>query len=58
MEQHLFEVEVVDPDPHRLWSAGSEFGREKGPTKLESNGRIFHGLKCWVFSFEGGRLLL
>jgi hypothetical protein len=46
-------------DPESIRSVDPESGsrRAKLPTKIE-NVEKFHVLKCWMFSFEGGRLLL
>jgi hypothetical protein len=44
---HLIGIWNPDPDP----------GGQKRPTKIEKIQK-FHVLKCWMFSFEGGRLLL
>ncbi len=41
--------ELMDPDP--------DPGGQKWPKKLKK-GQNFHLLKCWMFSFEGWRLLL
>ncbi len=45
----------MDLDPHWFWSAGSGSGKAKMTHKIAKKWRNF---KCWIFSFEGWRLLL
>ncbi len=62
--QRIHQCSVV-VDMHWFWSAGSESSigmqiriqkRLKLPTKLEKV-KKFHALKCWMFSFDGWRLV-
>jgi hypothetical protein len=46
------EDSVLDPD------SGFGYRKEKMTHKNRKKVKKFHVLKCWMFSFEGGRLLL
>jgi hypothetical protein len=46
-------ITLVDPDS----GSGSGSSRQKLPIKTKKVEK-FHVLKCWMFSFEGRRLLM
>jgi hypothetical protein len=52
---------VSDPDSIgqgiRIWIRNPDPERQKFPTKIKKV-KKFHVLKWWMFSFEGGRILL